>query len=74
MRTLKLNGNTITIQASHIYKEVSDVKGGDIDPVFVIAQHENKPIGLDYRIFPLKNGKYGPTAKGITLSYKDIVS
>jgi hypothetical protein len=70
----ELNGNTITIQASHIYKEVSDVKGGDIDPVFVIAQHENKPIGLDYRIFPLKNGKYGPTAKGITLSYKDIVS
>jgi len=70
----ELNGDTITIQASHIYKEVSDIKGGDIDPVFVIAQHENKPIGLDYRIFPLKNGKYGPTAKGITLSYKDIVS
>ena len=70
----ELNGNTITIQASHIYKEVSDIKGGDIDPVFVIAQHERKPIGLDYRIFPLKNGKYGPTAKGITLSYKDIVS
>jgi len=70
----ELDGNTITIQASHIYKEVSDIKGGDIDPVFVIAQHEKKPIGLDYRIFPLNTGKYGPRAKGITLSYKDIVS
>lgn len=70
----ELNGDTITIQASHIYKDVSDIKGGDIDPIFVIAQHENKPIGLDYRIFPEKNGKYGPRAKGITLSYKDIVS
>ena len=70
----ELNGDTITIQASHIYKDVSDIKGGDIDPVFVIAQHENNPIGLDYRIFPLNKAKYGERAKGITLSYNDVVT
>jgi len=70
----ELDGDTITIQASHIYKNVEDVKGGDIDPIFVVAQHQGKPMGLDYRIFPEKYGKYGERSKGVTLSYKDIVS
>ena len=69
----ELDGDTITIQASHIYKNVEDVKGGDIDPIFVVAQHQGKPMGLDFRIFPEKYGKYGGKAKGITLSYNDVV-
>ena len=70
----KLDGNTITVQASHIYKDIKDVKGGDIDPIFVVAQHQGKPMGLDYRIFPEKYGKYGERAKGITLLYNDVVT
>tara|TARA_R110001606_G_scaffold281878_1_gene430531 strand:+ start:464 stop:1252 length:789 start_codon:yes stop_codon:yes gene_type:complete len=69
----KLDGNVINVQASHIYKDLEDVKDGDIDPIFVVAQHQGKPMGLDYRIFPEKYGKYGSRAKGITLSYNDVV-
>ena len=69
----KLDGDTITVQASHIYKTIEDIKKGDILPVFTIAQHQNKPIGLDYRIYPENMAKFGPKARGLELSINDIV-
>jgi len=67
-----LNGNTITVQATHIYKTLEDVVDAGIAPVFTIAQHQNKPIGLDYRIYPADMAKIGPKASGLELSVNDI--
>ena len=67
-----LDGNTITVQASHIYKTLEDIVDAGIAPVFTIAQHQNKPIGLDYRIYPADMAKIGPRASGLELSVKDI--
>jgi hypothetical protein len=69
----KLNDSTITVQASHIYKDLDDIEKGGISPVFTIAQHQNKPIGLDYRIYPENMAKIGPRARGIELSINDII-
>lgn len=69
----KLDGDTITVQASHIYKDLDDIEKGGISPVFTIAQHQNKPIGLDYRIYPENMAKIGPRARGIELSVNDII-
>ena len=69
----KLEGDTITVNTSHIYKSLDDVKDGSIAPVFTIAQHQGKPIGLDYRIYPANMAKFGPKAKGLELSKKDII-
>ena len=69
----KLEGDTITVQASHIYKNIDDIEKGGISPVFTIAQHQNKPIGLDYRIYPENMAKIGPRARGIELSINDII-
>ena len=69
----KLINDTITVQASHIYKDLDDIEKGGISPVFTIAQHQNKPIGLDYRIYPENMAKIGPKARGIELSIKDII-
>jgi hypothetical protein len=68
-----LDGNTITVQASHIYKTLDDVVDAGIAPVFTIAQHQNKPIGLDYRIYPADMAKIGPKASGLELSVNDII-
>ena len=67
-----LDGSTITVQASHIYKTLDDVIDAGIAPVFTIAQHQNKPIGLDYRIYPSNMAKIGPKASGLELSVNDI--
>jgi hypothetical protein len=69
-----LNGDTITVQASHIYKTLEDIEKAGISPVFTIAQHQNKPIGLDYRVYPADLAKIGPKVSGIELSYNDIMS
>ena len=69
----KLEGDTIIVQASHIYKNIDDIEKGGISPVFTIAQHQNKPIGLDYRIYPENMAKIGPRARGIELSINDII-
>lgn len=69
-----LNGDTITVNASHIYKSLEDIEKAGIAPVFVISQHQNKPIGLDYRIYPANMATTGPKARAIELSYNDIMS
>jgi hypothetical protein len=68
-----LSGDTITVQASHIYKTLEDIVDAGIAPVFTIAQHQNKPIGLDYRIYPANMAKIGPKASGLELSVKDVI-
>ena len=68
-----LSENTITVQASHIYKTLKDIVDAGIAPVFTIAQHQNKPIGLDYRIYPANMAKIGPKASGLELSVKDVI-
>ena len=69
-----LDGDTVIVKASHIYKTLADVKEAGISPVFVIAQHQNKPIGLDYRIYPANMATVGPKARAVELSYNDIIS
>jgi len=65
-----LDGSTITVQATHIYKTLDDVVKAGIAPVFTIAQHQNKPIGLDYRIYPANMAK--ATSSTLELSVNDI--
>jgi hypothetical protein len=69
----KLNGDKIEVQASHIYKSLEDIDKAGISPVFVITQHQNKPIGLDYRVYPEDMTKIGPRASGLVLSKNDIM-
>ena len=69
----KVSGNLIQVRASDIYLNVEDEKKDGVKPVFIIAQHQNKPLGLDYRIFPEKYGLYGERAKGLTISVDDII-
>jgi len=69
-----LDGDTVIVKASHIYKTLADIEEAGISPVFVIAQHQNKPIGLDYRIYPADMAKIGPKARAVELSYNDIIS
>ena len=69
-----LEGDTITINASHIYKTLEDVNKAGLSPVFTIAQHQNKPIGLDYRIYPSNMATVTDKSRAIKLSYDDIMS
>jgi hypothetical protein len=71
---ITIEGNKIVVKASHIYKTLEDIADANIQPVFVIAQHQNKPIGLDYRIYPANLAKSTEKAKSIELSYSDIMS
>jgi hypothetical protein len=68
-----LERTTLTIQTTHIYKSLSDIKDRDITPVFTIAQHQGKPIGLDYRMYPANMVKVGPRGRAIELSKKEIL-
>ena len=66
-----LNGDTITVQASHIYKDLADLKTENMDPVFYIAQHVGTSTGLDFRIVPSKMGNISANAR--ELSYNDVM-
>ena len=70
----KLEGNTIIVQASSIYKSLDDIKNSDVSPVFTITQHQGKPMGLDYRIYPANMAKIGSKSKGIELSKDKILN
>jgi len=71
---ITIENGIIVIKATHIYKTLEDIEKANIQPVFVIAQHQNKPIGLDYRIYPANMAKSGPKARSTELSYNDIMS
>jgi len=71
---ITIQGDIIVVKASHIYKTLEDIEDANIQPVFVIAQHQNKPIGLDYRIYPANLAKSTEKARSIELSYNDIMS
>ena len=66
-----LNGDTITVQASHIYKNLEDLKKDGMDPVFYIAQHVGTSTGLDFRIVPSKMGNISDNARKIL--YNDVM-
>jgi hypothetical protein len=66
-----LDDNTITVQASHIYKDLADLETDKMDPVFYIAQHVGTPTGLDFRIVPSKMGNISANAR--ELSYNEIM-
>jgi hypothetical protein len=66
-----LNGDTITVQASHIYKDLADLETDKMDPVFYIAQHVGTSTGLDFRIVPSKMGNISSNAR--ELSYNDVM-
>ncbi len=66
-----LNGDTITVQASHIYKDLADLETDKMDPVFYIAQHVGTSTGLDFRIVPSKMGNISANARKIL--YNDVM-
>ena len=66
-----LNGTTITVKASHIYKNLEDLKEEGMDPVFYIAQHVGTSTGLDFRIVPSKMGNISANARKIL--YNDVM-
>jgi hypothetical protein len=66
-----LNEDTITVQASHIYKDLKDLRTDKMDPVFYIAQHVGTSTGLDFRIVPSKMGNISDNARKI--SYNDVM-
>jgi hypothetical protein len=66
-----LSGNTITVQASHIYKDLADLETDKMDPVFYIAQHVGTSTGLDFRIVPSKMGNISSNAR--ELSYNEVM-
>ena len=66
-----LNDTTITVQASHIYKNLKDLEKDQMDPVFYIAQHIKNPTGLDFRIVPSKMGNISANARRIL--YNDVI-
>jgi len=66
-----LNGDTITVQASHIYKDLADLETDKMDPVFYIAQHVGTSTGLDFRIVPSKMGNISANAR--ELSYNEVM-
>jgi hypothetical protein len=66
-----LSGNIITVQASHIYKDLADLETDKMDPVFYIAQHVGTSTGLDFRIVPSKMGNISANAR--ELSYNEVM-
>jgi hypothetical protein len=66
-----ISGDTITVQASHIYKNLEDLKIDGMDPVFYIAQHVGTSTGLDFRIVPSKMGNISANARKIL--YNDVM-
>jgi hypothetical protein len=66
-----LSGDTITVQASHIYKDLADLETDKMDPVFYIAQHVGTSTGLDFRIVPSKMGNISANAR--ELSYNEVI-
>jgi len=66
-----LSGDTITVQASHIYKNLEDLETEGMDPVFYVAQHVGTSTGLDFRIVPSKMGNISANARKIL--YNDVM-
>ena len=66
-----ISGDTITVQASHIYKNLEDLETEGMDPVFYIAQHVGTSTGLDFRIVPSKMGNISANAR--ELSYNEVM-
>jgi len=66
-----ISGDTITVQASYIYKNLEDLETEGMDPVFYIAQHVGTSTGLDFRIVPSKMGNISSNAR--ELSYNDVM-
>jgi len=66
-----ISGDTITVQASHIYKNLEDLETEGMDPVFYIAQHVGTSTGLDFRIVPSKMGNISANARKIL--YNDVM-
>jgi len=66
-----LSGDTITVHASHIYKDLADLETDKMDPVFYIAQHVGTSTGLDFRIVPSKMGNISANAR--ELSYNEVM-
>jgi hypothetical protein len=66
-----LNGDIITVQASHIYQDLKDLEKDKMDPVFYIAQHVGTSTGLDFRIVPSKMGNISANAR--ELSYNEVM-
>ena len=48
----KLDGTSITVQVTKIYKTLEDVKEAGKTPVVVFSHHINKPYGIEIRVFP----------------------
>ena len=63
----------LTIKCTSLYTDISQIQDTEVEPAFIVTQHEKQPYGLDFRIVPKGMAKYGPRAKGITINYSDVI-
>jgi hypothetical protein len=66
--------NTLTINADHIYENMKEIEGTPFEPVFVVAQHQKNPYGLDFRSYPSFMAKLPKKGTGIEINYDELVS
>jgi hypothetical protein len=48
----KLDGTTITVQVTRLYRTLEDVKNAGKTPVVVFTHHMNVPNGIEIRVYP----------------------
>ena len=66
--------NTLTINADHIYENMKEIEGTPFEPVFVVAQHQKNPYGLDFRSYPSFMAKLPKKGTGIEIDYNELVN
>jgi hypothetical protein len=66
--------NTLTIKVDHIYENMKEIEGTPFEPVFIVAQHQNLPYGLDFRSYPSFMAKLPKKGTGIEINYDELIN
>ena len=66
--------NTLDIKVDHIFEDMKEIEGTSFEPVFIVAQHQNLPYGLDFRSYPSFMAKLPKKGTGIEINYDELIN
>ena len=72
-KDFNLDGTTVKVNISKIYKTLEDVEAAGKTPVVVFSHHINKPYGIEIRVFPESaTPKEGGRAVTMKINYNEL--
>ena len=66
------NSKVLIINCSSLYTDISQIQDTEVEPAFIVTQHQKQTFGLDFRIVPQGMTNFGPKARGIRIKYTDV--